>query len=69
MKLVLEWKLRRIAAGMRQHDVAADVGISTTRYSKIERGELVPSDAEREIIERCLPPLQYEAEAEHREHM
>lgn len=33
------WKLRRIAAGMRQQDVASRAGMSTTRYSAIERGD------------------------------
>jgi transcriptional regulator with XRE-family HTH domain len=54
---VLGWKLRRIAAGLRQQDVALQVGISTTRYSAIERGELKPSDLDLKLIERTLPLL------------
>jgi len=38
----LEIKLRRIALGWRQQDLAALVGISTTRLSAIERGERNP---------------------------
>ena len=50
-------KLRRIYADLRQQDVASRVGISATRYSAIERGELEPTDLERELIERLLPEL------------
>ena len=46
MNLGLEWKLRRIAAGMRQQDLAAEAGMSATRYSAIERGEAEPSESE-----------------------
>ena len=53
----LNWKLRRVAAGKRQQDVAAQVGISTTRYSAIERGEQEPTDLESGLIERLLPEL------------
>jgi transcriptional regulator with XRE-family HTH domain len=38
----IEIKLRRIALGWRQQDLAARVGISTTRLSAIERGERKP---------------------------
>jgi transcriptional regulator with XRE-family HTH domain len=38
----LEIKLRRIALGWRQQDLAALVGMSTTRLSAIERGERKP---------------------------
>lgn len=55
----LHWKLRRVAAGLRQQDVAARVGISTTRYSAIERGDQDPSDLDRKLIERILPPLSF----------
>jgi DNA-binding XRE family transcriptional regulator len=51
------WKLRRIYAGLRQQDVASNVGISTTRYSAIERAEAEPTDLEKELIERALPGL------------
>jgi transcriptional regulator with XRE-family HTH domain len=51
------WRLRRIAVGLRQQDVAARAGITTTRLSAIERGEQKPSDLDRKIIERVLPDL------------
>lgn len=51
----LNWKLRRIAAGLRQQDVASQVGISTTRYSAYERGELKPSALDAQLIESTLP--------------
>jgi DNA-binding XRE family transcriptional regulator len=51
------WKLRRIACGLRQVDLARRVGISTTRLSLIEREELEPSDLDRTLIERELPSL------------
>jgi DNA-binding XRE family transcriptional regulator len=53
----LLWKLRRVAADIRQTDVAASAGISTTRYSAIERGEQEPTKLEVQLIERFLPPL------------
>jgi transcriptional regulator with XRE-family HTH domain len=53
----LYWKLRRIAAGIRQQDIALRSGISTTRYSAIERGECVPSELEARLIEQFLPRL------------
>ena len=53
----LEWKLRRIARGLRQMDVAVRVGITTTRLSLIERSEQQPSKIERQLLDRVLPPL------------
>ena len=53
----LDWKLRRIAAGYRQQDVAARIGVSGTRYSALERGEVDPKQWEREAVERLLPAL------------
>jgi DNA-binding XRE family transcriptional regulator len=53
----LLWKLRRVAANWRQQDVASAAGISTTRYSGIERGEHVPTDLESRMVEQFLPPL------------
>jgi transcriptional regulator with XRE-family HTH domain len=50
-------RLRRIAAGLRQRDVAARGGIPPTRLSAIERGEQQPSDLDRKILERILPAL------------
>ena len=51
------WQLRRVAAGLRQLDVSLAAGISQARYSGIERGEVEPSEAERQEIEHVLPPL------------
>ena len=34
----LRWKLRRIAAGLRQQDIARECGLPLTRYNLIERG-------------------------------
>jgi len=53
----LSWKLRRVAAGIRQQDIALRAGMSTTRYSAIERGEQVPSELEIRLIDQFLPPL------------
>lgn len=53
----LFWKLRRIAAGYRQQDIAAHVGISSTRYSALERGEAKPKEWETQAVEKFLPPL------------
>jgi transcriptional regulator with XRE-family HTH domain len=53
----LTWKLRRIAAGDRQRDIARLAGLTVARYGAIERGEIEPSDAERLLIEQFLPPL------------
>jgi transcriptional regulator with XRE-family HTH domain len=53
----LSWKLRRVAAGIRQQDIALRAGMSTTRYSAIERGERVPSELEASLIDKFLPPL------------
>jgi transcriptional regulator with XRE-family HTH domain len=53
----LSWKLRRTALGLRQQDVAEQVGMSVTRYSQIERGESDPSAIDRQLIEEFLPPL------------
>jgi transcriptional regulator with XRE-family HTH domain len=53
----LNWKLRRIAAGIRQQDIALRAGMSTTRYSAIERGEHNASELEARLIDQFLPPL------------
>lgn len=53
----LNWKLRRVAAGIRQQDIALRAGMSTTRYSAIERGEYIPSELEARLIDQGLPPL------------
>jgi transcriptional regulator with XRE-family HTH domain len=57
MRVRLDWKLRRIASGYRQQDVAARVGISSTRYSALERGEAEPKEWETEAVQKLLPPL------------
>jgi len=51
------WRLRRVAAGLRQQDIAGRAGITTTRLSAIERGEQEPSELDRKSIERLLPQL------------
>jgi transcriptional regulator with XRE-family HTH domain len=53
----LHLKLRRVAARKRQQDIAPQVGISTTRYSAIERGEAEASDLERQLLDQVLPAL------------
>jgi DNA-binding XRE family transcriptional regulator len=53
----LDWKLRRVAACIRQQDVARRVGLTVARYGGIERGEIEPSNEERRSIEAILPPL------------
>ena len=53
----LSWKLRRIAAGLRQQDIALRAGMSTTRYSAIERAEHEPSELEARLIDQNLPSL------------
>ena len=50
-------KLRRVAAGLRQQDLASRAGMSTTRYSAIERGEAHPSQLDLEMLDRVLPQL------------
>ena len=57
MTQALEWKLRRTAAGLRQQDVAGRIGVSTTRYSAIERDEQEPTGLEAKLINDLLPPL------------
>lgn len=56
-KRLLQWKVRRIAAGLRQFDLAARAGMSASKYSAIERGDLEPTIEDRANIERALPPL------------
>jgi transcriptional regulator with XRE-family HTH domain len=56
-RIELNWKLRRIAAGLRQQDLAALLGMSASRYSAIERGDVEPTEADRRDVERALPEL------------
>ena len=58
LALGLRYRLRRVAACMRQQDVARRTGISTTRYSAIERGEQTPTELEQTLIEGALPELE-----------
>ena len=51
------WRLRRIAKGWRLSDLAPRAGITATRLSQIEHGEVEPSQLDRELLERVLPPL------------
>ena len=53
----MNWKLRRIAAGFRQQDLAPLLGMSASRYSAIERGDLKATDEESVRIEKALPGL------------
>jgi len=53
----LRWKLRRIAAGLRQEDIARECGLPRTRYNLIERGLRRATEFEQELIERELPEL------------
>lgn len=68
MNVRLLWKLRRIAAGFRQQDIAARVGISSSRYSALERGESEPKDWEVKGVEELLPPLPQVAPAREERH-
>ncbi|MDP9158739.1 MAG: helix-turn-helix domain-containing protein [Acidobacteriota bacterium] len=56
----LGWKLRRVAAFIRQQDAARRVGLTLARYGGIERGEIEPRDEERRRIENFLPQLPVE---------
>ena len=50
----LAWKLKRVAMGLRQLDVAARAKISQSQYCHLERGDALPTDGEREAIEAVL---------------
>jgi transcriptional regulator with XRE-family HTH domain len=56
-RVQLNWKLRRIAAGLRQQDLSVILGMSASRYSAIERGDLLPTNDEYRDVEQLLPPL------------
>jgi DNA-binding XRE family transcriptional regulator len=53
----LLWKLRRVAVHYTQQDVSTHCGISMARYRAIEHGHSDPSDLDRRLIEKFLPPL------------
>jgi transcriptional regulator with XRE-family HTH domain len=57
MSYRFDWKLRRIASGFRQQDVAARIGVTNTRYSALERGKAEARDWESEAIEKLLPAI------------
>ena len=50
----MSWRIRRAALALRQRDVADRAGLSQARYSLLERGDAIPTDTEREVIERVL---------------
>ena len=50
----MSWRIRRTALALRQRDIADRAGLSQARYSLFERGDAVPTDTEREVIERVL---------------
>ncbi len=50
-----ELKLKRIKGGLRQHQVAAAVGIAPCRLSEIEIGRRKPSP---ELLERILEAIE-----------
>lgn len=51
---ILVWRVKRIALGLRQRDIADHVGISQARYSQLERGEALPSEAEQRATDGAL---------------
>ena len=53
----LLWKLRRVASHYTQQDVSTHCGISMTQYRSIEHGRSEPTDLDRKLIEKFLPPL------------
>jgi transcriptional regulator with XRE-family HTH domain len=48
------WRVRRAALGLRQRDVAERVGTSQSRYSLLERGEVIPTAVETDAINGAL---------------
>jgi len=56
-EVVRNWRLRRVAANLRQSDAASLAGLSTTRYAAIERGEVRPTAEDCAFIEKALPAL------------
>jgi len=53
----LDWKIRRIAAGMSQQVFSREAGIAFDRYSAIERGDILPTENDVQIVEQVLPRL------------
>ena len=50
----LSCRVRRVALGLRQRDVADRAGMNQARYSLVERGEAVPTESEQEKIDHAL---------------
>ena len=57
-------RLRRLAAGLRQVDVAHAIGVSATYLSAVERGEICPNEAEVRLLDHLLPELPSTARTE-----
>ncbi len=47
-------KLTLLERGEHQYEIAARVGVSETRMSRIVRGRLEPTEAERKALARAL---------------
>lgn len=45
-------RLERVTRGLRLLDVSGAIGVSESRLSRIERGEVAPSEREREALAR-----------------
>ena len=43
-------RIRRAALGLRQRDVADRASISQSRFSLLERGEVIPTEKERKAL-------------------
>jgi len=59
----LELKIGRLKARLKQYELAATLGISTTKLCEIETGRRQPSPELAEKIERVLRELQVEKQA------
>ena len=59
----LELKIARLTARLKQYELAAKLGISTTQLCEIETGRRQPSPELAEKIERVLQELQAEKQA------
>ena len=59
----LELKIGRLKAGLKQYELAATLGISTTKLCEIETGRRQPSPELAQRIERVLQELHVEKQA------
>jgi transcriptional regulator with XRE-family HTH domain len=59
----LELKIARLKAGLKQYELAAKLGISTTQLCEIETARRQPSPELAEKIKRVLQELQAEKQA------